>query len=747
MATHPDRQAPRMAELPITGYFDRLSARPGEALAAYVSVRDGGDYRARLERLICGDPNPAGPGRRVEDLSGRYDRTFIGRRQKVALGSYARIDAMPPATGARLWTALICPGVIDREQAVIAQHDGDRAIVLLITADGVQARLTWPGESVTLRVTVPLRARRWYRVWLAADPATGAITLGHAALESGVVMSRHAALAGGVVMSRHAALAGGGVTEAVVQGGVALPVAGTLLIAADDAAVPGRHFTGKIEAPTVRAGATDDAPILAAWDFARDIGGTGIVDIGPHGCHGRLVNLPARAMVGAGWSGAEHCWRHAPGDYAAIHFHADDLEDCLWETDFAFVVPDDLRSGCYLLHLTCAEGEDWLPFYVLAPRQGPRAPIAFLASTLTYIAYANHARGNCDAALRARMAAWGAYPHNADDYPIYGRSTYNRHDDNSGISLSSRRRPILTMRPGYLTFNDAAGSGLRHFVADTHLLAWLEDKGFAYDVVTDEDLDDEGHDLLTPYRIVLTGSHPEYHTARMLDAISAYIAGGGRLAYLGGNGFYWRIARSPALPHVMEIRRAEGGIRAWPAEPGEYYHQLDGQLGGMWRRGRRPPQQLVGVGFSGQGLFEGTYYRRLPASRAPEHAWLFAGIEEDIIGDYGLSGGGAAGFEFDRADPDLGTPDNAVILARSENPPASVTTVLEELLSHLGTVNGETPAALMRAEIVVFETPGGGMVFATGSITFCGSLWRDGFTGPVSRLLENVVRRFGGDMS
>jgi len=39
------------------------------------------------------------------------------------------------------------------------------------------------------------------------------------------------------------------------------------------------------------------------------------------------------------------------------------------------------------------------------------------------------------------------------------------------------------------------------------------------------------------------------------------------------------------------------------------------------------------------------------------------------------------------------------------------------------------------------------MVFATGSITFCGSLWRDGFTGPVSRLLENVVRRFGGDMS
>jgi N,N-dimethylformamidase len=38
---------------------------------------------------------------------------------------------------------------------------------------------------------------------------------------------------------------------------------------------------------------------------------------------------------------------------------------------------------------------------------------------------------------------------------------------------------------------------------------------------------------------------------------------------------------------------------------------------------------------------------------------------------------------------------------------------------------------------------GGGAVFAVGSITFCGSLWHDGaFQGPVSRLLENVVRRF-----
>ena len=153
---------------------------------------------------------------------------------------------------------------------------------------------------------------------------------------------------------------------------------------------------------------------------------------------------------------------------------------------------------------------------------------------------------------------------------------------------------------------------------------------------------------------------------------------------------------------------------------------------------------LVGVGFSCQAAFEGTHYRRLPASREARFAWMFDGIEEDVLGDYGLSGGGAAGFELDRADPMLGTPDDTVILARSEDPLPSFLTVPEELLANTITINGEPVPDLARGEIVYFDTPSGGAVFSVGSITFCGSLWRNGFEGPVSRLLENVVRRFAG---
>ena len=165
-------------------------------------------------------------------------------------------------------------------------------------------------------------------------------------------------------------------------------------------------------------------------------------------CHGQLVNLPTRAVVGTRWSGREHCWRHAPRDYGAIHFHDDDLGDCGWQADFTWTVPDDLRSGAYALHLTCDAGEDWLPFYVLPRRQGPFAPIAFLASTFTYQAYANHARSSIDQAYYDRVAAWGAYPYNP-----------NRLSDLRPLDLqqASRRQRHLVLVAPSADPDDAAG--------------------------------------------------------------------------------------------------------------------------------------------------------------------------------------------------------------------------------------------------------------------------------------------------
>src|SRR5690349_6000377 len=127
-------------ELPITGYLDRFSHRPGESFDAYVSVRDGGPYRARLVRVLSGDPNPGGPGLRFEYLSSRFDQRLTGRRQPIVLGSYAMIERAPPRDPAQActWTALVCPGMVDRQQVVLA--DGD-AVALTISADGAGGRI------------------------------------------------------------------------------------------------------------------------------------------------------------------------------------------------------------------------------------------------------------------------------------------------------------------------------------------------------------------------------------------------------------------------------------------------------------------------------------------------------------------------------------------------------------------------------------------------------------------------------
>ena len=306
------------------------------------------------------------------------------------------------------------------------------------------------------------------------------------------------------------------------------------------------------------------------------------------------------------------------------------------------------------------------------------------------------------------------------------------------------RRPFFTLRPGYLTFCNemGEGSGLRHFQADSHLIAWLEAKNIAYDLVTDQELHDEGAAAISGYRALTTGSHPEYHTRETLDALTRFCDDGGNLLYLGGNGFYWKVALHQEIPGAIEIRRAESGIRAWAAETGEYYNAFDGGYGGLWRRNGRPPQQLAGIGFSAQGTFLGSYYRRTENANDPKVAWIFEGIDDETIGDFGLCGGGAAGFELDRVDSRLGTPEGTIVLASSEAHADTFIMVPEEQLTHLTTWSGRPPGEMIRADMVYLELPGGGKVFATGSITFCGSLpWND-FDNNVSTLLENVMRRF-----
>jgi N,N-dimethylformamidase len=717
-------------EFPITGYFDRLSRRAGESLKTYISTQ-AASFNAKLVRVISGDANPDSAGMVFEDLEDQFSRRFEGRHQPIKVGSYVEIAQGPTlaADRAHTWSALCWFTCTPEGESVIVSHaDADRSILMSVIPEGLRGEVRSGDKSFDVTVEHEWRLGAWSRIWLSLDPKERLFSVGVEQPSLPVALRQ---------TQIPAALCG--------------PSGGGLTIGAR-AVSPRLCFTGKIEAPSISVGyvgeegwsrSTGRLTFVAEWDFAEGISSTNIVGLGPGVSGGVTVNNPTRAVTGAAWSGHETCWRHAPGEYAAIYFHADDVGDLGWAETFTFDIPPDLKSGSYALHLTCEAGEDWLPFYVLPPRQGPREKLVFLVPTYTYLAYANCFFGNRSPEGQARSAEWGASPYNGRDFGSYGRSTYNWHVDGSGVAFSSRLRPILNMRPGYIFANDSKGSGARHYPADTHLLAWLEAKGIKFDVVTDEDLDDEGVDLIKDYAAVMTGTHPEYHTSGTLNALAAYVGGGGNLAYLGANGFYWRIARDRLRPDLIEVRRAEGGIRLWAAESGEYFHAIDGQLGGLWRRNGRSPQALTGVGFSSQGPFDATYFRRTEASKVGPCAWVFEGVEGDIVGDYGLSAGGAAGFELDRMDQSLGSPQSAVVLATSEGLPASFSVAPEDMLTESLSLAGEPPAALVRGDMTYSVMPGGGAVFASGSITFCGSLWRDRKPeGPISTVLENVLNRF-----
>jgi N,N-dimethylformamidase len=714
---------------PIIGYVTPLRCAIGETLDFKISSRDDLEFSAKVVRIDCADPNPSGPGMKLTPVSVDLDTGYSGKQQPVQLGSYgiARLCELHPCEcyGIRI---TVKPTFESKSLQVIATLQSDKGSGWsLALRDGTLCLLVWgQGLYTAQHSDLHLSVHQWHRLTAAYDPKTRRIALK-------VESRKHA----NFIEIANLCF------EEVNLPSVELT---QFVIAAFLRERQLHCFNGLIENPAWLKGrdlsSLDHMEEAHQWSLSADMSSSGVPALNPHDPKLELINLPARAVRSSAWTGEFMNWKEAPDHYDAIFFHQDDLADCEWETSLHLTIPPHLESGVYGLVINNAEGTDIVPFYVVPKPNERSARICYLASTLTYQAYANHARSNFAGDLEQRVKEWGAFPHNPDVINEFGLSTYNRHVDGVGIHLSSRHRPMLSMRPGYLTFFDPRGSGLRHFVADSHLTDWLRVKGWKFDVVTDEDLDELGVAVLNGYDVVITGTHPEYHTRRMLEAILEYRESGGSFMYMGGNGFYWKIAREAQFPHIMEIRRAEGGIRAWASEPGEYYNQLDGGYGGMWRRNGLAPQAIGGVGFVAQGTFEGSYYKRTPESEDPEISWLFEGVDEEKIGDYGLSGGGAAGFELDQVSYQHGTPDFLKIVAVSYDHGPTFKKAPEEILTWTLSAGSSNPYDGVCAHMVCGESPTGAGLFASGSITFLGSLSHNNYQNGVSKIVDNFLNKY-----
>lgn len=760
--------APTSANQKVYGYTDRLSARPGEQLTLHVSCEEAESYAATVVQLHHGFDGSAGPGFQETVVPTAVNGTYPGKHYECRPGSFVEVNdpagLLRDPAGFEVRAAIFPTLPRDdrsgtlgayrishssvafhgEHQAVLGTWDAATSTGWALTLDDGRPTFVWAegGQSRSVQLDTALTAHHWYELVLKVPADGGKVALTCTPLKHAMDLVAPAAAR----LSPESAQAR---TEGAWTASEMPFRIGALAALTDSRLVATSAFNGKIGGVRLHRHVGDSLETVARWHFGRSerpdrLLLSAVVDESPNRLDGHCVNGPVRGVTGPTFEGRVEDFREAPDEYDAIHFHDDDIADADWPVALTFDVPKDLASGVYAFRLT-AEGKDHhVPFFV-GPGQRAR-DVAVLFPTGTYLAYAND-RIAFEADSMEMLLGHTPIVHSEDldlqDHPEFGRSCYEIHNDGSGVIFSTGRRPLITMQPRYrASFMSEGPWGLP---ADLCIAHWLEQIDCEFDALTDETLDLEGYDLISRYRVIITGSHPEYMTRAELDALAEFTAAGGRLMYLGGNGFYATTSFDPENRHVVEVRRADGGTRPHQSPFAERRHTTSGESAGLWRNKGKAPERLVGVGMSAQGFDRCTYYQRLEDSFDARAAFIFEGIgDTELLGDFGIIGGGAAGSEIDFYNPSLGTPPETLVLATSGPLSDTYLLVAEELYEQLPGLGG-TEQPSVRSDVVYAALDGGGGFFSVGSIAWTGSLSHNGYDNNIARLTTNVLRRFRDD--
>lgn len=343
------------------------------------------------------------------------------------------------------------------------------------------------------------------------------------------------------------------------------------------------------------------------------------------------------------------------------------------------------RSGLYYFHVKTLSGAFFGFPWIVQPAAA-RAPIAVLASNMDWNAYNNFGgRSNYVAqdgiALRPTV-------HARQDLARFTRPDTWPFDVH-GAPLSFDRPELFNVVPEDARITDPVEGRLESAMApaEWRLLGWLEREGFDYDLYSGTALH-FGEIDLDAYRVLILNTHPEYFSKEMYLQVKRWVyERGGQLLYLGGAGLQAEVE----LPdHATMLCREE----------------LRTDLR------QEPEATLLGVGYTHDGYQSGAPYRVLDADH-----WVFAGTglyNGDRFGHRSLHErcpGGASAHELDKLSPH--SPPNTRHLAKGDN------------------AGGDG------ADMVLFETDSGGMVFAVGSLAWPLSIVVD---EQVSQITANVLR-------
>ncbi len=357
------------------------------------------------------------------------------------------------------------------------------------------------------------------------------------------------------------------------------------------------------------------------------------------------------------------------------------------------------RSGLYYFHARTAKGAEFGFPWIVAPAQ-PSAPIAVLASNITWNAYNNFGgRSNYI---------------NPDRLPptptVNARLDLKRYTDPDGSAYDSdtyaplsfdRPEPINHIDFAEAITNPIEGRAACHIApAEWRLLGWLEREQFLYDFYAETQLHDGTLDL-DAYKILILSTHPEYWSRSMYCAVKAWVQErGGKLLYLGGNGINCEVEFADPTTAIYQNGNARK-IKQHGFES-RFHARVESEA------------NLLGVVFSETGVMTGAPYRVLQADH-----WIFDGTNLKTGDPFGQSSlhkrcpGGASAHETDKISPS--SPPNLIRLAKGTN------------IDDGG------------AELVYYETASGGAVFSAGSIAWPSAILID---DAISQISSNVLRRF-----
>ena len=360
-----------------------------------------------------------------------------------------------------------------------------------------------------------------------------------------------------------------------------------------------------------------------------------------------------------------------------------------YPVSFQFVVPTGLPSGLYAARCTDAsDASFYIPFVVRSSMRA--APFAVICNTNTWNAY----------------NSWGGYGKYVHRCPLPHYIPFER--PHPGLTPD-----IPDKYPNPELFNQS-----NHLLrAELWFLGWMDGLGseYQYDLYTDRDLHDGIASLMPKgdkrYAALILTVHPEYWTAQMYDCAKAYQDTGGSILYLGGNGIY------------EEVRfQASGvGLSIFPGvdwnEIGKHATNEVVRLQCLWRLRGRPERALIGVGFeqySGPTVDGQPFQFAVSSGMNPALKGLLRRAGDHFGQKSANPGFAANGWEVDqrgRFSPDAAYEDHALLA--------------------IGACSG------MSGEMLFYETPAGGFVFAGSSLSFCGSLAVD---STLQRILTNVLQ-------